>query len=89
MNSKKVFYQQLCKEKLEVEDGQLNYYVFGDKLKNQAYDLKAEPIRIFTKNKEMIDLIDFRDYFKKFREYFKIVRDSLHLPYSSSKVKAK
>lgn len=63
MNSKKVFYQQLCKEKLEVEDGQLNYYVFGDKLKNQAYDLQAEPIRIFTKNKEMIDVLEASDQY--------------------------
>ena len=63
MNSKKVFYQQLCKEKLEVEDGQLNYFVFGDKLKNQAYDLQAEPIRIFTKNKEMIDVLEASDQY--------------------------
>lgn len=63
MNSKTVFYQQLCKEKLEVEDGQLNYFVFGDKLKNQAYDLQAEPIRIFTKNKEMIDVLEASDQY--------------------------
>ena len=63
MSSKTVFYQQLCKEKLEVEDGQLNYFVFGDKLKNQAYDLQAEPIRIFTKNKEMIDVLEASDQY--------------------------
>ncbi len=54
-------YKILCKEKLEVDNSMLDYFVFGDKLKNQAYDLTAEPIRIFTKNKEIIDVLEASD----------------------------
>src|SRR5690554_767124 len=54
-------YKILCKEKLEVDSSMLDYFVFGDKLKNQAYDLTAEPIRIFTKNKEIIDVLEASD----------------------------
>lgn len=60
--SKLSYYQDLCKDKLEVTDG-LDYFVFGDKLKNQAYDLKADPIRIFTKNKEIIDVLEASDQY--------------------------
>lgn len=60
--SKLSYYQYLCKDKLEVTDG-LDYFVFGDKLKNQAYDLKADPIRIFTKNKEIIDVLEASDQY--------------------------
>ena len=42
---------------------ELDYFVFGDKLKNQAYDLKADPIRIFTKNKEIIDVLEASDQY--------------------------
>ncbi|SFN93768.1 hypothetical protein SAMN05421741_11458 [Paenimyroides ummariense] len=60
--SKLSYYQDLCKDKLEVTD-ELDYFVFGDKLKNQAYDLKADPIRIFTKNKEIIDVLEASDQY--------------------------
>lgn len=61
--SKTAYYQQLCKDELDVKDNELDYFVFGDKLKNQAYDLKAEPIRIFTKNKEIIDVLEASDQY--------------------------
>ncbi len=60
--SKLSYYKSLCKEKLEVDD-ELDYFVFGDKLKNQAYDLKADPIRIFTKHKEIIDVLEASDQY--------------------------
>lgn len=56
-------YKELCKEKLEVENNLLDYFVFGDKLKNQAYDLKAEPIRIFTKDRGVIDVLEASDQY--------------------------
>lgn len=62
LSSKLSYYQSLCKEKLEVEE-ELDYFVFGDKLKNQAYDLKADPIRIFTKNNEIIDVLEASDQY--------------------------
>lgn len=62
LSSKLSHYQSLCKEKLEVEE-ELDYFVFGDKLKNQAYDLKADPIRIFTKNNEIIDVLEASDQY--------------------------
>jgi len=61
--SKLSYYQDLCKDKLEVTTDELDYFVFGDKLKNQAYDLKADPIRIFTKNKEIIDVLEASDQY--------------------------
>jgi len=61
--SKLSYYQDLCKDKLEVATDELDYFVFGDKLKNQAYDLKADPIRIFTKNKEIIDVLEASDQY--------------------------
>lgn len=60
--SKLSYYQSLCKDELEVNE-ELDYFVFGDKLKNQAYDLKADPIRIFTKNKEIIDVLEASDQY--------------------------
>jgi len=60
--SKLSYYQSLCKEELEVNE-ELDYFVFGDKLKNQAYDLKADPIRIFTKNREIIDVLEASDQY--------------------------
>lgn len=62
MHSKLSYYEQLCKVELEIED-ELDYFVFGDKLQNQAYDLKADPIRIFTKNKEIIDVLEASDQY--------------------------
>ncbi|HLV50432.1 MAG TPA: hypothetical protein VKY44_00585, partial [Flavobacterium sp.] len=62
-NSKLEYYKGLCKEKLEVETSLLDYFVFGDKLKNQAYDMTAEPIRIFTKDKEIIDVLEASDQY--------------------------
>ena len=62
-NSKLNRYKELCKEKLEVENNLLDYFVFGDKLKNQAYDLKAEPIRIFTKDRGVIDVLEASDQY--------------------------
>lgn len=62
-NSKLNGYKELCKEKLEVENNLLDYFVFGDKLKNQAYDLKAEPIRIFTKDRGVIDVLEASDQY--------------------------
>ena len=58
--SKLSYYQSLCKEELEVNE-ELDYFVFGDKLKNQAYDLKAETNRNITKNKELIDVLEASD----------------------------
>src|SRR5690606_20287500 len=60
--SKLNHYQSLCKLKLEVDEVE-DYFVFGDKLKNQAYDLKADPIRIFTKNNEIIDVLEASDQY--------------------------
>lgn len=62
MSSKLSYYKDLCKEELNVND-ELDYFVFGDKLKNQAYDLKADPIRIFTKNNEIIDVLEASDQY--------------------------
>lgn len=62
-DSKRQYYQELCKEKLDLQNEELDYFVFGDQLKNQAYDLKAEPIRIFTKNKELIDVLEASDQY--------------------------
>ncbi|MBA5791474.1 HD domain-containing protein [Flavobacterium sp. xlx-214] len=62
-NSELNTYKTLCKDSLHVGESSLDYFVFGDKLKNQAYDLKAEPIRIFTKSKEIIDVLDASDQY--------------------------
>ena len=57
------YYKELCKAKLNIENQDLDYFVFGGKLKNQAYDLKAEPIRIMTKNKEIVDVLEASDQY--------------------------
>jgi len=62
MNSKLIYYKQLCKETLNVDD-EVDFFVFGDKLSNQAYDLKADPIRIFTKNHEVVDVLEASDQY--------------------------
>jgi len=56
-------YQALCKEKVQVRNEELDYFVFGDKLRNQAYDLKADPIRIITKSKQIIDVLEASDQY--------------------------
>ncbi len=63
MYSKLNTYQHLCKEKLQVETDELDYFVFGDKLKNQAYDLAADPIRIYKKNNEIVDVLEASDQY--------------------------
>ena len=62
-DSKLVHYQSLCKEKIKVKQGDVDYFIFGDKLKNQAYDLKADPIRIFTKDRGVIDVLEASDQY--------------------------
>jgi len=62
-NSDLNYYQALCKEKVQISNEELDYFVFGDKLRNQAYDLKADPIRIITKNKEIIDVLEASDQY--------------------------
>lgn len=37
------------------------YLIFGGQLVNQAYDLQAEPIRILTKSKHIIDVLEASD----------------------------
>lgn len=63
LSSRLEYFRNVCKEKLDVKEEEADYFVFGDKLKNQAYDLKAEPIRIFTKNKEIIDVLEASDQY--------------------------
>ncbi len=63
LSSRLEYFRNVCKEKLDVKEEEADYFVFGDKLKNQAYDLKAEPIRIFTKNKETIDVLEASDQY--------------------------
>jgi len=62
-NLKLAYYRELCKANLNVEDQDLDYFVFGGQLKNQAYDLAAEPIRIMTKSKEIIDVLEASDQY--------------------------
>jgi len=63
LSSRLEYFRNVCMEKLDVKEEEADYFVFGDKLKNQAYDLKAEPIRIFTKNKETIDVLEASDQY--------------------------
>lgn len=62
-NSKLNHYKILCKEKVQVDEKDLEYFVFGDKLKNQAYDLNADPIQICTKNNKIIDVLEASDQY--------------------------
>lgn len=62
-NLKLAYYRELCKANLNVEDQDLDYFVFGGQLKNQTYDLAAEPIRIMTKSKEIIDVLEASDQY--------------------------
>lgn len=63
LKSRLEYFQNVCRQELDVKEEDADYFVFGDKLKNQAYDLKAEPIRIFTKNKEIIDVLEASDQY--------------------------
>ena len=45
------------------DNNTIDYYVFGGKLKNKAYDKKAEPIRILTKTNKSIDVLEASDQF--------------------------
>jgi len=63
LNSRLEYFRNVCRQELKVKEEEADYFVFGDKLKNQAYDLKAEPIRIFTKNKEIIDVLEASDQY--------------------------
>jgi len=56
-------YKDLCKEKIQVDKEDLEYFIFGDKLKNQAYDLNADPIQICTKNNKIIDVLEASDQY--------------------------
>lgn len=56
-------YKDLCKEKIQVDEEDLEYFIFGDKLKNQAYDLNADPIQICTKNNKIIDVLEASDQY--------------------------
>ena len=56
-------YKKQFGEELNIDEDALSYLVFGGNLKNQAYDLKAEPIRIQTKNKKIMDVLDASDQY--------------------------
>lgn len=55
----KVSNQWLEQEKADKD--QLNYFVFAGELTNQAYDIKAEPIRILLKNNTIKDVLEASD----------------------------
>ena len=57
------YYKKQCLIDLKVSETELDYFVFGDQLKNQAYDKNAEPIRILTKGKEVIDVLEASDQY--------------------------
>ena len=46
---------------LNIQEKDLDYFVFSGRMKNMAYDKNAEPIRILTKNKEIIDVLQASD----------------------------
>ena len=54
-------YRKKLKDTHHIPEEGLDYLVFAGKLKNQAYDLSAEPIRILTKKKEIIDVLEASD----------------------------
>lgn len=55
------FHKKEVNDYLKLNESDLDYFVFSGKLKNQAYDLKAEPIRILTKEKGIIDVLEASD----------------------------
>lgn len=48
-------------EQEKADKDQLNYFVFAGELTNQAYDIKAEPIRILLKNNTIKDVLEASD----------------------------
>lgn len=56
-------YKKWCKETFLINENEIDYFVFGDKLKNQAYDLKADPIIIYKKNNEIVDVLEASDQY--------------------------
>lgn len=46
---------------LHFSDEEIEYFVFSGKMQNTAYDVNVEPIRILTKNKEIIDVLKASD----------------------------
>src|SRR5690606_10539314 len=55
------YYKKQVNESLHIEEHELDYFVFSGMMKNKAYDKNAEPIRILTKNKEIIDVLQASD----------------------------
>lgn len=53
--------QQKGIEIYDMTETEIEYFVFGGKLKNQAYDKKAEPIRILSKSGEVKDVLEASD----------------------------
>src|SRR5690606_16694594 len=54
-------YKDLCKEKIQVDEEDLEYFIFDEKLNNQEHDLSAYPIQIGTKNNNIIDVLEASD----------------------------
>lgn len=54
-------YKSQVNSHLQLNMNELDYFVFGGMMKNKAYDKNAEPIRILTKNKEIIDVLQASD----------------------------
>lgn len=54
-------FQQKWIQKNAASNDLVDYFVFGVKLKNQAYDKNAEPIRILLKNNTVKDVLDASD----------------------------
>lgn len=55
------FYKTQVNSELHLNVNELDYFVFGGMMTNKAYDKNAEPIRILTKNKEIIDVLQASD----------------------------
>lgn len=54
-------YRKQINSELHLDMNELDYFVFGGMMKNKAYDKNAEPIRILTKNKQIIDVLQASD----------------------------
>lgn len=57
------YYKQQVNEYLNLSENDLEYFVFSGKLKNQAYDKNSEPIRILTKDRQIIDVLQASDQY--------------------------
>jgi len=55
------FHKKQVNNILNIRNEDLDYFVFSGKMKNKAYDKNAEPIRILTKNKQIIDVLEASD----------------------------